>query len=104
MPILLHFFKKSVDKINSFDYYVFNDSGLTTPNRFTNINLGGAMKELTKVFSSQKKSKKGLSDPKFVEGCGVPVFTVIDDDRSPDYESAQFQDDWKDWEPNSWGY
>ena len=37
-------------------------------------------------------------------GVGVPVYTVVDDDRSSDYESAQFQDDWNDWTPNSWGY
>ena len=48
-------------------------------------------------------SEKGLSKS-YTAGVGVPIYTVLDDDRSADYESAQFQDDWNDWTPNSWGY
>ena len=58
----------------------------------------------TDTFSSKSKTQKGLSDPHHEACCGVPVYTVLDDDRSADYESAQFQDDWNDWSPNSWGY
>ena len=47
---------------------------------------------------------KTLSKPRYHTGVGSPVFTVLDDDRLPNHESAQFQDDWNDWVPNSWGY
>ena len=43
----------------------------------------------SKYFSSKENSTKGLSKPLHETGCGVPVYTVLDDDRSPDYESAQ---------------
>ena len=36
----------------------------------------------------------------------LPVYKVLDLDRSENYHDfcGQSYDDWKDWEPNSWGY
>ena len=36
----------------------------------------------------------------------MPVYKVLDLDRSENYHDfcGQSYDDWKDWEPNSWGY
>jgi hypothetical protein len=62
------------------------------------------METPTKFLSKDSKKIKGLSDPSYTAGVSVPVYTVVDDDRSANYESAQFQDDWNDWTPNSWGY
>ena len=47
---------------------------------------------------------KSLSNSKFHTGIGVPVYSIIHDDRSDDYQSAEFEDDLADWTPNSWGY
>ena len=61
------------------------------------------MKESTIPQDKSLESNSSLKKS-HATGVGVPVYTIVHDDRSPDYESAQFQDDWKDWEPNSWGY
>ncbi len=61
------------------------------------------MKNPNKPQDKSADSAKSLKKS-YTSGVGVPVYTIVDDDRSSDYESAQFQDDWKDWEPNSWGY
>lgn len=67
--------------------------------------------DLLRVIEQQHQARKlakevarkpeNQRDPKT-----LPVFKVLDLDRSENYHEfcGQEYEDWKDWEPNSWGY
>ena len=55
----------------------------------------------TVLSKPRKPPRKPENHPKT-----LPVYKVLDLDRSENYHDfcGQSYDDWKDWEPNSWGY
>ena len=58
------------------------------------------MKNTTRSLSFTKT----LSQPKHFSGVSSPVFVVKDDNLTDDYHQIKEWEDWKGWEPNSWGY